>query len=63
MERKQTMKKYLNKQQVLQMFREVDNSPKGDIVWKRESWNNFTDMLCKNGEISLKQYESWDNPF
>jgi hypothetical protein len=57
------MKKFLNKQQVLQMFREVDNSPKGDIVWKRESWNNFTDMLCKNGEISLKQYESWDNPF
>lgn len=57
------MKKYLNKQQVLQMFRETDNSPKGDIVWKRESWNNFTDMLCKNGEISLKQYESWDNPF
>ncbi len=57
------MKKHLNKNQVLQMFREVDNSPKGDIVWKRESWNNFTDMLCKNGEISLKQYESWDNPF
>ena len=57
------MKKYLNKQQVLQMFRETDNSPKGDIVWKRESWNNFTDMLCKDGEISLKQYESWDNPF
>lgn len=57
------MKKYLNKRQVLQMFREIDNSPKGDIVWKRESWNNFTDMLCKNGEISLKQYESWDNPF
>jgi len=57
------MKKFLNKQQVLQMFRETDNSPKGDIVWKRESWNNFTDMLCKDGEISLKQYESWDNPF
>lgn len=57
------MKKYLNKRQVLQMFREIDNSPKGDIVWKRESWNNFTDMLCKDGEISLKQYESWDNPF
>ncbi len=57
------MKKHLTKNQVLQMFREVDNSPKGDIVWKRESWNNFTDMLCKNGEISLKQYETWDNPF
>ncbi len=57
------MKKHLTKNQVLQMFREVDNSPKGDIVGKRESWNNFTDMLCKNGEISLKQYETWDNPF
>lgn len=57
------MKKYLTKNQVLQMFREIDNSPKGDIVWKRENWNNFTDMLCKDGEISLKQYESWGNPF
>lgn len=28
----------------------------------RESWNNFTDMLCRDGRISMKQYESWDSP-
>ena len=36
---------------------------KGDTVWKREEWNNFTDMLCKEGYITEKQYETWSNPF
>lgn len=22
-------------------------------------WGIFTDMLCKNGEITTKQYETW----
>ncbi len=57
------MRKYLTKTEALAMFREFDNSPKGDIVWKRESWNNFTDMLCKDRQISSKQYETWTNPF
>ena len=29
---------------------------------RREAWHNFTDMLCKDGQITLKQYETWDNP-
>jgi len=57
------MRKYLTKNEALAMFREFDDSPKGDIVWKRESWNNFTDMLCKDRQISSKQYETWTNPF
>jgi hypothetical protein len=36
---------------------------KGDIVWKRQEWNDFTDALCKEGYISENQYNTWDNPF
>ena len=38
-------------------------------VWKhdkpalREAWNNFTDMLCKDGRITPRQYDTWLNPF
>lgn len=34
-----------------------------DIIMRRGEWNNYTDMLCKDGNISLHQYETWDNPF
>jgi hypothetical protein len=57
------MRKYLTKNEALAMFREFDDSPKGDIVWKREAWNNFTDYLCKDGQISSQQYDNWTNPF
>ncbi len=36
---------------------------KGDKVWKREEWSYFTDSLCREGYITLKQYESWSCPF
>ena len=26
---------------------------------RREAWNNWTDALCKDGQISLWQYENW----
>ena len=28
-----------------------------------EEWNNFTDVLCKQGQITEKQYDTWSNPF
>lgn len=36
---------------------------KGDKIALREEWNNYTDMLCKDGVISQKQYDTWSNPF
>jgi len=33
-----------------------------DRPMRAEAWNNFTDELCKAGQITLKQYESWDHP-
>jgi len=37
----------------------------GNPDWpaRREAWNNFTDQLCKDGRITLRQYETWGNPF
>jgi len=39
---------------------EQDGEP--DYPARCESWNNWTDMLCKAGEISDWQYENWSHP-
>lgn len=26
------------------------------------TWNDYTDMLCKNGDISSNQYNNWGHP-
>jgi hypothetical protein len=33
-----------------------------DYALRTEAWNNFTDSLCKDGQITIEQYESWDCP-
>lgn len=55
----------MTKREALACFREtiLPSIPRGDKPMQREAWNNFTDSLCKVGEITLKQYESWSNPF
>ena len=64
------MRRHYTKAQVLEQFRynwkvaTLENpSLRGDTIAKREDWNNFTDMLCKCGEISDYQYDNWTNPF
>lgn len=34
-----------------------------DKVMRAEGWNNYTDSLCKSGQISSKQYNNWSNPY
>jgi hypothetical protein len=59
----------MTKTEVLRAFREDvlpsidEHYSKTDRVARREAWNNYTDALCKGGQISLAQYESWSNPF
>jgi len=53
----------MTKAEALKMFREIDSSPRGDVVWRREAWNNFTDALCKDRQITNHQYDTWTNPF
>lgn len=61
------MERTLTKQHALKIFKEGLQGEefwrKLDSIAKRESWNNYTDSLCRSGSISLKQYESWSNPF
>ncbi len=60
-------KRYLTKKEVLinfsALWREQKQYRKDDTIAKREAWNNYTDALCKDGEISSKQYDTWTNPF
>ena len=39
---------------------ESDGEP--DWPARRKAWNNWTDALCKDGVISLWQYENWTQP-
>ena len=39
---------------------EQDGIP--DIPARCEAWNNWTDGLCKDGQISDWQYANWDHP-
>lgn len=34
-----------------------------DEPMRSQAWNDYTDGLCKDRRITLKQYESWTNPF
>ena len=36
---------------------------KKDRLMVQEDWGIFTDRLCRDGEISMKQYESWTFPW
>ena len=58
------------KAQVLSEFRYhwkvatlANPSLKGDTIAKREDWNNFVDMLNKEGYVSDSQAYTWTNPF
>lgn len=53
----------LTKAQALREFRQFGGVIKGDEIATREGWNNYTDGLCKDRYITLKQYETWSNPF
>ena len=53
----------LTKKQVLKLFKDSFIILKNDSIANRENFHNFTDSLCKNGRITLKQYENWSNPF
>ncbi len=42
---------------------ELPHIPKRDIPAIRQAWNEFVDERQKAGEITLKQAETWVNPF
>ena len=34
-----------------------------DHPMRNEAWNNYTDHLCKDGQITAKQYHNWAGPW
>lgn len=34
-----------------------------DRPMRAEAWNNFTDALCKERRITMRQYETWTHPW
>ena len=36
---------------------------KVDYWEAQQQWSFFTDSLCREGRITLKQYQSWSTPF
>lgn len=55
----------MTKKEALAVFRReiLPSIPSHDTPAKCEEWNNYTDSLCKGREITLRQYETWTNPF
>ncbi len=42
---------------------ELEKHPRiRDITMLRESWNNYTDQLCRDKLISRYQYDYWEHP-
>ena len=58
----------MTKQDAIRLFEEekqyVENKyGKKDRAAIRTAWNDFTDMLCKDGQITQKQYDTWIPPY
>ena len=45
---------------IIQEHHEQDGKP--DYPARCETWNNWTDSLCKDGQISDWQYMNWGHP-
>jgi len=62
----------LTKKQVEQDFKEnilphikgieAENGNGKDSIMRSEEWANYTDSLCKDGQISSANYENWSTP-
>lgn len=57
----------MTKAQALRLFRETHEEflkkYRNDTIAKRTAWNDFVDMLEKDGDITPRQSHSWSNPF
>lgn len=56
----------MNKQAAIAIFKgeyaQFLIEKKNDIPAKQLAWTVFIDILCKNGDITQKQFDTWGNP-
>lgn len=58
----------MTKQQAVAQFKDeilpyvIERYGPTDKPARSEAWNDWTDSLCKNGEITMRQYETWATP-
>ncbi len=58
----------MNKNQVVAMWREhvkpvvIARYGSNDVYAMRESWNDMTDSLVKDGQITWQQCDNWTPP-
>jgi hypothetical protein len=54
----------MTKREAIKTFKEsyYATLERGDYYEKQFAWACFKDMLCKDGKITMNQYENWDNP-
>lgn len=57
-------KRYLTKVQAENIFKEEYKEflKTATPTDKRCMWNDFTDILCRDGQISEYQYNTWSHP-
>lgn len=61
----------MTKQQAFQIFtteyygdkHKLKRAVANDYYAVQLEWSFFTDMLCRNGDITTKQYSTWLTPF
>ncbi len=57
--------KWMTYDQVVEAFEESFKAflDADDEIAMREAFNDYTDSLCKEGQISNKMYDTMDNPY
>lgn len=54
----------MTKKQAVKLFNEIyKNELDNDLIAKKTAWNDFTDRLMKDGEITENQCYNWTSPF
>lgn len=58
----------MTKRQAVSEFAKALKTDKPNIALNdkpaiREAWGRYTDILCKGGQISSKQYHTWPSPY
>jgi hypothetical protein len=52
------------KEEILpQVIKRYESDGRKDIPARRFEWSTFIDSLCKDGQISQHQYDTWGNIF